>query len=102
LLPHDRLLLLSPYTPLFRSCGHLDLVAMHVDRLGSADLDRSDIRLDVTVVQHPRGDGARAGADDDDADLGGTHPRSEPARRDPRSEEHTSELQSPDQLVCRL
>src|SRR5258708_31697527 len=29
------------------------------------------------------------------------HPRSPPTTR-PRSEEHTSELQSPDHLVCRL
>src|SRR5438552_12978827 len=28
--------------------------------------------------------------------------RSAPSRRRPRSEEHTSELQSPDHLVCRL
>src|SRR5215216_7586223 len=46
---------------------------------------------------HPRRAGPRPGAS-------GTWPprRRSHSRRRPRSEEHTSELQSPDHLVCRL
>src|SRR2546426_8219036 len=41
----------------------------------------------------------------DEVRRAGAHRRNEPRRRghaDPRSEEHTSELQSPCNLVCRL
>src|SRR5438552_13167016 len=73
---------LFPYTTLFRS---------HVPQA----LDRSDQR---------RGARARALLQPVRRRLpeGGHRPRPQGARRSRRSEEHTSELQSPDHLVCRL
>src|SRR5258708_29516168 len=51
------------------------------------------------VATRPRGRGDPRGG----AQRGARRPRGHPrAVPDPRSEEHTSELQSPDHLVCRL
>src|SRR2546426_7323023 len=63
---------LFPYTTLFRSSGHF-----RPDRRGAAPRSRERVRLSATP--HPVSDGPP-----------------------PRSEEHTSELQSPCNLVCRL
>src|SRR3712207_7490286 len=71
---------LVPYTTLFRSLsGHLEPAARHRAR------DRPD---GVRQVDHACRDGQ-------------LHQR-ERARAHPRSEEHTSELQSRQYLVCRL
>src|SRR5256885_11786132 len=70
---------LFPYTTLFRS--HF-AVGAHLVRLG-IDLDA---RQRVVVDHVPLAESATAGDRD----------------RAPRSEEHTSELQSPCNLVCRL
>src|SRR5258708_20629320 len=77
---------LFPYTTLFRSVAALDVehALLEVEPLGG-DLD--DLALSVCG--------------------GGTHGRSHRRSRrraggEGRSEEHTSELQSPDHLVCRL
>src|SRR5258708_13522760 len=71
---------LFPYTTLFRSPGQLQ-GGLH--RLGAADHvgEVRDVRRAGVARQV-----AQRGVDDDQA----------------RSEEHTSELQSPDHLVCRL
>src|SRR2546427_7992098 len=79
---------LFPYTTLFRS---LDEVA---DDLGLA-------------LRHVEGDplgGGDAGGEEDDErrELGDDAPLGEPAPEEIRSEEHTSELQSQSNLVCRL
>src|SRR5258708_25560651 len=63
---------LFPYTTLFRSAGGVDL-------LGAGGLHE---RVDVRGLRHGAGPPTASGAR--------------------RSEEHTSELQSPDHLVCRL
>src|SRR2546426_3295013 len=68
---------LFPYTTLFRSRGR------------GGHPGRSDLPPDYAV--------ARSGPA---ASISQRH--AAPARRDPRSEEHTSELQSPCNLVCRL
>src|SRR5207244_7938857 len=87
LTPPRRLTLtIFPSTTLFRSCGRrhallqhnegLDLLAPQV--LGNADdAGLFDLRMPAEALVHF-------------------------ARIDIRSEEHTSELQSPDHLVCRL
>src|SRR5690348_17816445 len=69
---------LFPYTTLFRSCFFAYAVS---PRMG-------------TVVVH----GRRAGGPDPHRPAGGRAASAAP----PRSEEHTSELQSPVHLVCRL
>src|SRR5256885_11454255 len=87
---------LFPYTTLFRSHETA------VDN-GEGIVDLEKIRphealqhrhFTDCVVHRPlcHGDGAIAGSDS--ADVQG--------RKEPRSEEHTSELQSPCNLVCRL
>src|SRR5207244_10907283 len=73
---------LFPYTPLFRSAaGHV----------------RPERRIAGTDrrARQPRGLLQRG-------DRGGQDRRVEAVRGAGRSEEHTSELQSPDHLVCRL
>src|SRR2546430_7601560 len=73
---------LFPYTTLFRS-------RHGVHRARSVDLGIPEHRPD-----HPRGPAGRR------KDLARLERRA--ARVDPRSEEHTSELQSQSNLVCRL
>src|SRR5258708_15551222 len=84
---------LFPYTTLFRS--QVADVSLRVAESGSGSLGRQPCR--ARELQILAGDGAgRAAA------------RKAVARRrqmgadEQRSEEHTSELQSPDHLVCRL
>src|SRR3712207_6943506 len=67
---------LFPYTTLFRSLGE---------------------RLAVERLVHPRAEEADRGAG-----LGDGHVAQRPPRGQDRSEEHTSELQSRQYLVCRL
>src|SRR5947208_4809140 len=74
---------LFPYTTLFRSRAGVRVAARRIRRQRLVD-DRDEIAIDAGAAQH-------AGAE---VRLGG-HDL-------PRSEEHTSELQSPDHLVCRL
>src|SRR5437879_8870299 len=68
---------LFPYTTLFRSTADI-----RADRKDLAK-DGKDMKADKSDVRH------------DEADLHKDH-------KDVRSEEHTSELQSPMYLVCRL
>src|SRR5688572_32238081 len=72
---------LFPYTTLFRSEAELDHVQKNLQRaLGNVIAAVAAERHDRLAVPHDeRG-----------------------ARREPRSEEHTSELQSQSNLVCRL
>src|SRR5258708_8072003 len=72
---------LFPYTTLFRSCGHPFYAARYLF-LSCGD--------PVCAARHLLLTGGNTGDDPVDA---------LPHRR---SEEHTSELQSPDHLVCRL
>src|SRR5690606_41774916 len=84
---------LFPYTTLFRSVHHLLLreagrIEVGQARGGMQLVD--DIRRAVQVTRHGEV-------------LGDDEPRLGRARdRDGRSEEHTSELQSRENLVCRL
>src|SRR3712207_9360436 len=93
---------LFPYTTLFRS--DRDAVGAELR------LDRGDLTRDE------RGEQVRVGAADPDLDLGAHlegvavdvlqrgvgDPQQERVREGERSEEHTSELQSRQYLVCRL
>src|SRR3712207_6894300 len=83
---------LFPYTPLFRSEG--------VERAGVADLHAQATPAQLPphaghdVVRGP----SRGLVDEEDA----VHLGHDDRRSAPRSEEHTSELQSRQYLVCRL
>src|SRR5258708_32062713 len=78
---------LFPYTTLFRSPGYN----------GSPQILRGRPVLADECRYFPgRHQNSRS------ADLDGGHRPSTRGRRRNRSEEHTSELQSPDHLVCRL
>src|SRR5437762_6047290 len=83
-----------PYTTLFRSDIAVDLAEV-LHRLGGGRGTRRfsnaarDVAVDLAEVLHRLGGGRCAG-------------RFAHAVRDVRSEEHTSELQSPMYLVCRL
>src|SRR3712207_8949112 len=78
---------LFPYTTLFRSDDGEDRHDEHHDGIGHGGLDlRPQLDLGLVVARH-RGEGVL----EEPADLAG-----------PRSEEHTSELQSRQYLVCRL
>src|SRR5256885_13165870 len=79
---------LFPYTTLFRSSGRKRA-------LGAG----GDVGFDVRSLAHPRNDGADVGIVEDEAQR---HLRHGVTRGNERSEEHTSELQSPCNLVCRL
>src|SRR5258708_14242949 len=73
---------LFPYTTLFRSPrrAHPRVPAVQLDRARRLGLHRAGEAGDPVHLLRARAAGVRAG----------------------RSEEHTSELQSPDHLVCRL
>src|SRR5258708_22191965 len=73
---------LFPYTTLFRSLGR---------PLGFTEADARLKEFDSQVAWQPLKERARMRMASRDL-----------AFRDARSEEHTSELQSPDHLVCRL
>src|SRR5258707_6020509 len=77
---------LFPYTTLFRSDGRPDAV-VPMGRGGGQGVGRPAGRERVVAARPGR-------------EVG--HRRTETARVDPRSEEHTSELQSRQYLVCRL
>src|SRR5258708_9465909 len=77
---------LFPYTTLFRSHPVLRL-----EREGDAEGPQGHGRVLLRALQD-------AAAERHD----GLPPRRRPALARSRSEEHTSELQSPDHLVCRL
>src|SRR3712207_7647868 len=83
---------LFPYTTLFRSAAALladQRVAGHAGVV-EEDLRRPGAGLAHLAVLRPDGDPGRPGVDDEAGDA------------PPRSEEHTSELQSRQYLVCRL
>src|SRR5256885_9347784 len=75
---------LFPYTTLFRSLAVAGDVLEHHDRIVHHEADRERQRHERQVVQ---------------TEPEQPHGRD---RADQRSEEHTSELQSPCNLVCRL
>src|SRR3712207_7631136 len=80
---------LFPYTTLFRSAAH----QIGAGQVGIDEL----VPFGGSRLYEPRAGGhADAGAVDQDVDG------AEPLHRLPRSEEHTSELQSRQYLVCRL
>src|SRR5436305_5243371 len=72
---------LFPYTTLFRSAPATDCVRSSQAARAARSVDRAGRRF---------------------ADAGGHRTQDAPPRRLPRSEEHTSELQSRPHLVCRL
>src|SRR5258708_22582539 len=78
---------LFPYTTLFRSIPARSSLAFRSPRITA--------RMAAASVSQPRKD-CRDSAED-------VHPAATPySTKTSRSEEHTSELQSPDHLVCRL
>src|SRR3712207_8904018 len=81
---------LFPYTTLFRSDGTVEHARGRLEAVSRAELGHAH--------EHARGLADRAGPDEPAAPRGGVHQ----ALRDERSEEHTSELQSRQYLVCRL
>src|SRR3712207_7110445 len=87
---------LFPYTTLFRSRGQVEQRTLRVAAGGLVDLQR-------LVGRERGGQGDVVEVDGDDPGQAraeaGEHHRHEPG---PRSEEHTSELQSRQYLVCRL
>src|SRR5690349_23760027 len=88
-----------PYTTLFRSPagGALERLAQFGERQGLAGLDRDEQFGAVEVGRRRRDLRKAVQLPDDGAGAGRAE---EP--RDLRSEEHTSELQSRRELVCRL
>src|SRR5256885_12545801 len=78
---------LFPYTTLFRSVEHLDQRELVARRLAQEHVRRLEVAVD---------DADRVRRGDRPADLARDRDRVG------RSEEHTSELQSPCNLVCRL
>src|SRR5207244_12645813 len=93
---------LFPYTTLFRSVGKQGGLA-----LADADANRGETAEASLATPTRRGRGGFAGAAvavyerrSNNAAWPWPTPTQRVAR--PRSEEHTSELQSPDHLVCRL
>src|SRR2546430_13387159 len=86
---------LFPYTTLFRSAHHAgehsgdDLVQDSADDQTRQDAD-GHVALRVLGLLGRSGDGIEADVGEEDDARGA------------RSEEHTSELQSPSNLVCRL
>src|SRR5438552_13787745 len=92
MIRHPPISTLFPYTTLFRSLGG---VAAHgVLGLGAVGDPRRVAEINHRLARQPREHGTRHG---EPADPGIKH-----AEWGRRSEEHTSELQSPDHLVCRL
>src|SRR5207244_11257504 len=84
---------LFPYTTLFRSCGQPVGLG-----LGAVDVDLRILPEVLAVDERP---GERRDRDELPRAVGGGGDlQGRAAER--RSEEHTSELQSPDHLVCRL
>src|SRR3712207_7698659 len=89
---------LFPYTTLFRSFSEGIDAALGASQVGPPLFDRPAAQLRNEGGQ--KADGGAAGDDRDDADSEAPH-REERKDRE-RSEEHTSELQSRQYLVCRL
>src|SRR2546427_8140379 len=86
---------LFPYTTLFRSVERVaEDVEQRLLRLAE-ELDRVSVHRGFDVMLHQRLL-ARSSA------IIAARRASTPANGDPRSEEHTSELQSQSNLVCRL
>src|SRR5256885_10010179 len=84
---------LFPYTTLFRSAALQELGPVDVIEPGPVALARALARAQLTaavVLLDGQGDG-----------VGGVEIRDGRVTRARRSEEHTSELQSPCNLVCR-
>src|SRR5258708_39553926 len=93
---------LFPYTTLFRSEQHVHAVD---GRKRLAGREQGGLEAELGDDRSEVGDALRAELVDrlDDADLVPELLQPEDVLEDgPRSEEHTSELQSPDHLVCRL
>src|SRR3712207_8881087 len=88
---------LFPYTTLFRSPAHLRRGALCGGRVAARPGERAAVLEARLALAHPLGARVRprGGAGDR-----ARHARG--ARRGGRSEEHTSELQSRQYLVCRL
>src|SRR5258708_11504282 len=76
---------LFPYTTLFRSQAQTDALVAEVDGPWAVDLSKSD----------PNNLPGKGGAGEQAVKIATLEKQN-------RSEEHTSELQSPDHLVCRL
>src|SRR5207244_5654489 len=91
---------LCPYTPLFRSLGPTGLFA--ASNWGTKAMNNpgahgfSEVLYEFSSASANNGSGFEGLADT----WGFSDPKAN--NSPPRSEEHTSELQSPDHLVCRL
>src|SRR3989454_3352726 len=86
---------LFPYTTLFRS-GHEHVV-------GRRDIEQHEVRQEGGVIEREAvGDASAAVVADEDDGAQTEGPDDVVLVGHDRSEEHTSELQSPCNLVCRL
>src|SRR5437763_5369206 len=85
---------LFPYTTLFRS---VSITRAHAKRIGDAEARKIGVPVDKAWSNV-----TWAGSPLLDKELERDAARRRAANDDPRSEEHTSELQSPMYLVCRL
>src|SRR5256885_3041253 len=85
---------LFPYTTLFRSASRVDAYAGDAD---AEQVDDDEGDADGEPGESGGGGFLRGAEDDHDEDQ-----RGDEFKRECRSEEHTSELQSPCNLVCRL
>src|SRR3712207_8723442 len=92
---------LFPYTTLFRS---LEAEHLHVEVLRLVEVEdvEADQREPVDHGRHPRGAGVPTKSRTAAASASGATSWVWPGRTRCRSEEHTSELQSRQYLVCRL
>src|SRR5438067_6364467 len=86
---------LFPYTTLFRSLPGIQAAFVDIGTEKSAFLHASD-------VVYPDDKAAAEDGEEDDATDTAAESEDRPSRRRYRSEEHTSELQSRFDLVCRL
>src|SRR3712207_8311754 len=88
---------LFPYTTLFRSWWRILMV-----RLRPTGCPRAILVKTKSQGRENRGQAKRAAQDAAGCGAERDHRRFGPRERDERSEEHTSELQSRQYLVCRL
>src|SRR5207248_11036536 len=89
---------LFPYTTLFRSLPETGRVCRAVEHVGEVVVIAANEVQPVDPIRHLFGHAADVAADN----RSPVHERLADHQRSVRSEEHTSELQSPYDLVCRL
>src|SRR5438876_4836772 len=91
---------LFPYTTLFRSVRVIsEAIAAHEEQHRALDKEFQDLLAGIPNIPHESVPVGRGAEDNVEIRRCGQPPKFDFT---PRSEEHTSELQSPVHLVCRL